>query len=86
MKPAYLVYPLHVYSLILCTTLVSKANPAFAQASNIVPDDTLGDESSQVIENFNGQPTEVITGGAQRGQNLFHSFQEFNVSEGRALV
>ena len=28
---------------------------------------------------------ETITGGAQRGQNLFHSFQEFNVTEGGAV-
>ena len=84
MKSAYLFSPLHFYSLILFTTLVSKADSALAQASNIVPDNTLGDESSQVIENFNGQPREVITGGAQREQNLFHSFQEFNVKEGRS--
>lgn len=44
---------------------------------------TIGEESSQVIENVNEQPIEVITGGAQREQNLFHSFEEFNVSEGR---
>ncbi|MGF2012977.1 filamentous hemagglutinin N-terminal domain-containing protein [Nostoc sp. DedVER01b] len=56
-----------------------------AQQSNIVPDKTLGAESSQVIGNLNlqGQPTEVITGGATRQINLFHSFQEFNISEGR---
>jgi large exoprotein involved in heme utilization and adhesion len=55
------------------------------QQSNIVPDNTLGTESSQVIGNLNfqGQPTEVITGGATRGINLFHSFREFHVSEGR---
>ena len=69
--------------LILIVTLLCKVNPAYSQASNIVPDNTLGDENSQVIENAEGQPKEVITGGAQRGQNLFHSFQEFNVSEGR---
>ncbi|MBW4695403.1 MAG: filamentous hemagglutinin N-terminal domain-containing protein [Lyngbya sp. HA4199-MV5] len=57
-------------------------NYAFAQ-SVIVPDETLGAESSQVIQNFNGQPTEVITNGARRGQNLFQSFREFNISVGR---
>ncbi len=30
-----------------------------------------------------GLPIEVIAGGAQRGQNLFHSFSQFNVSAGR---
>ncbi|MEH1934519.1 MAG: filamentous hemagglutinin N-terminal domain-containing protein [Nostoc sp.] len=54
-----------------------------AQQSNIVPDNTLGAESSQVIGNFQGQPIEVISGGATRQINLFHSFREFNVSEGR---
>ena len=51
--------------------------------SSIIADDTLGAETSLVIENFNGLPIELITGGAVRGQNLFHSFEEFNVSEGR---
>ncbi|MBN3940189.1 MAG: filamentous hemagglutinin N-terminal domain-containing protein [Nostoc sp.] len=54
-----------------------------AQQSNIVPDNTLGAESSQVIGNFQGQPIEVITGGAIRQINLFHSIGEFNISEGR---
>jgi filamentous hemagglutinin family protein len=54
-----------------------------AQQSNIVPDNTLGAESSQVIGNFQGQPIEVITGGSSRQSNLFHSFQEFNISAGR---
>ncbi|MDJ0616781.1 MAG: S-layer family protein [Calothrix sp. MO_192.B10] len=62
---------------------VSFINPCFAQSSNIVPDNTLGNESSQVTENFQGLPVEVIRGGARRGINLFHSFREFNVSEGR---
>jgi len=42
---------------------------AFAQ-SNIVPDDTLGAESSVVTPNFDDLPVEVIDGGAQRGANL----------------
>ncbi|HEY9834596.1 MAG TPA: filamentous hemagglutinin N-terminal domain-containing protein, partial [Stenomitos sp.] len=57
-------------------------NRSLAQ-SNIVPDATLGAESSFVVPNFNGLPVEAIAGGAIRGQNLFHSFAEFNVSEGR---
>ncbi|NER51919.1 MAG: S-layer family protein [Symploca sp. SIO1A3] len=58
-------------------------NPVLAQ-SNIVPDTTLGaGENSQVTPDFLGLPIEVITGGAQREQNLFHSFTEFNVAAGR---
>ncbi|GAB4145054.1 MAG: hypothetical protein Fur0046_22610 [Cyanobacteria bacterium J069] len=38
-----------------------------------------------VIPNLilNGQPSEAIIGGATRDRNLFHSFQQFNVSAGR---
>ncbi|MEW6498958.1 MAG: filamentous hemagglutinin N-terminal domain-containing protein, partial [Cyanobacteriota bacterium] len=61
---------------------IFPGNRALAQ-SNIVPDDTLDGESSFVVPNINGLPVEAIGGGAQRGQNLFHSFEEFNVSEGR---
>ncbi|BAY22236.1 filamentous hemagglutinin-like protein [Calothrix sp. NIES-2100] len=57
---------------------------ALAQSSNIVPDDTLKSESSLVEQNFLGLPIELIQGGAIRGVNLFHSFREFNVSEGRS--
>ncbi|NJM24033.1 MAG: filamentous hemagglutinin N-terminal domain-containing protein, partial [Richelia sp. SM1_7_0] len=57
--------------------------PVSAQSA-IAPDNTLGTESSNVVTNFNGAPTEVITGGATRGINLFHSFREFSVSEGRS--
>ena len=62
--------------------LSTSGNRAFAQ-SNIVPDTTLGAESTFVVPNFSGLAVEAIGGGAVRGQNLFHSFQEFNVSEDR---
>ncbi|MBU7585908.1 MAG: S-layer family protein [Nostoc sp. TH1S01] len=55
-------------------------NSAFAQ-SLIVPDTTLGTENSSVIRDDSGL-VEGIIGGAQRGQNLFHSFREFNVQAG----
>ncbi len=71
-------------SRLVLGVVVSMATPiaSFAQ-SNIVPDSTLGAENSTVIQNFGGQPVEAIAGGAQRGANLFHSFREFNVSQGR---
>jgi filamentous hemagglutinin family protein len=59
------------------------ADSAFAQ-SLIIPDGTLGNESSRVVPNEFGGSTEVLMGGATRGNNLFHSFLELNVSEGRA--
>ncbi|MEO0406263.1 MAG: filamentous hemagglutinin N-terminal domain-containing protein [Cyanobacteria bacterium P01_A01_bin.135] len=51
-----------------------------------MPDDTFRNERSQVVENADGLPIEVIEGGARRSQNLFHSFREFNVSEGRSAL
>ena len=58
--------------------------PSFAQ-SNITPDNSLGNEASQINENINikGIPSTLVEGGAKRGQNLFHSFSEFNIDEGR---
>ncbi len=61
------------------------SNYVFAQ-SNIIPDDTLGSDRSLVtpLDTINNLPVDLIDGGAVRGINLFHSFQELNVSEGRA--
>ena len=54
--------------------------------AQLIPDATLGSENSianpQVI---NGLPSDQIDGGAIRGSNLLHSFQEFNVGEGRGV-
>ncbi|MEM7062607.1 MAG: filamentous hemagglutinin N-terminal domain-containing protein [Cyanobacteria bacterium P01_B01_bin.77] len=69
-------------SILFSVGIVNFENHAWAQ-SFIVSDDTLGLEQSQVVENFQGLPIEIISGGAIRGQNLFHSFSEFNVSEDR---
>ncbi|MGK7905095.1 MAG: filamentous hemagglutinin N-terminal domain-containing protein, partial [Hormoscilla sp.] len=51
----------------------------------ILPDNTLGPESSVVTPAVtNGIESHQIDGGAVRGANLFHSFSEFNVNSGAA--
>ncbi|MBP5971802.1 filamentous hemagglutinin N-terminal domain-containing protein [Brasilonema sp. CT11] len=59
-------------------------NSASAQ---IVPDNTLGNEKSQVTNNPNirGLPAQLIEGGAIRGVNLFQSFSQFNVGNGERV-
>jgi filamentous hemagglutinin family protein len=58
---------------------LNYTNEAKAQ---ITPDRSLGNESSVV--NSSGD-RDQINGGATRGTNLFHSFQDFNVDEGRSV-
>ncbi|MDT9339577.1 filamentous hemagglutinin N-terminal domain-containing protein [Trichodesmium erythraeum 21-75] len=63
--------------------LAFSLSPIVATAQ-IVPDDTLGKESSVVVpDNIKGIPSERLEGGAIRDGNLFHSFGEFNVGEGQ---
>ncbi|MCU0535298.1 MAG: filamentous hemagglutinin N-terminal domain-containing protein [Hydrococcus sp. Prado102] len=47
--------------------------------AQIVPDNTVGSQ----VERVNAK-RDRITGGTTRGSNLFHSFREFSISEGRA--
>lgn len=56
-----------------------------ASFAQIAPDPTLSAESSVVTPNLviNGMQSDRIDGGAKRGTNLFHSFQEFNIESGR---
>ncbi|MGK7919635.1 MAG: filamentous hemagglutinin N-terminal domain-containing protein [Trichodesmium sp.] len=61
-------------------TYIEGKNYANAQ---IIPDQTLGQESS--IINSIDDLKKQIEGGAIRGSNLFHSFQEFNVGEGKSV-
>ncbi|WP_261219741.1 filamentous hemagglutinin N-terminal domain-containing protein [Ancylothrix sp. D3o] len=55
--------------------------------AQIIPDASLGRENSTVRGNveFNGQVINRIDGGALRGINLFHSFEQFNVGEGTGV-
>ncbi|MFW5664500.1 MAG: filamentous hemagglutinin N-terminal domain-containing protein [Coleofasciculus sp.] len=50
--------------------------------AQLIPDDTLGAERSIVVPQ---DVRDLIQGGARRGSNLFHSFQEFNVDPGQQV-
>lgn len=64
--------------------LHSLGAPATAQ---LLPDSSLGAESSVVVETLEGgiSPKLIIEGGAGRGAQLFHSFQDFNVAAGQRV-
>ncbi|MEH2202452.1 MAG: filamentous hemagglutinin N-terminal domain-containing protein [Nostoc sp.] len=69
---------------VLAHVIFCSENHALAQ---IPPDGTLGNNSSKVTRNVNikGSTADRIDGGATRGANLFHSFQEFNVGKSQRV-
>jgi filamentous hemagglutinin family protein len=68
-------------NILLWGMLASSGHPTVAQ---IVPDATLGIESSVVTPLDDvGLPIDLIEGGATRSGNLFHSFLEFNIDAER---
>jgi filamentous hemagglutinin family protein len=73
-----------LYGLLSISAIALYGNISPAQGQ-IVPDETLDEESSRVTPNveIKGTPSDRIDGGATRGTNLFHSFSEFNVGEGQ---
>jgi filamentous hemagglutinin family protein len=58
-----------------------------AALAQTIPDHTLGSESSTVNQDvtIGDRLVDLIEGGATRGNNLFHSFSEFNVGDGSAV-
>ncbi len=77
----YKWWQLRLANLLALVAAIAGANEcALAQ---IVPDNTLGQESSVVIPSPN---FDLIDGGATRGANLFHSFEQFNVKEGGRAI
>ena len=70
-------------SLPLVTT-VSLACFTYPVSAQVIPDNSLGSESSIVTPNVTVKDAiaDFIEGGAVRGNNLFHSFSEFNVGNG----
>jgi filamentous hemagglutinin family protein len=73
-----------LYALTGCFVNTLWLNCAYAQ---ITPDETLGTEKSNIIQNVNvkGALGDLINGGAIRDSNLFHSFREFNIGEGQRV-
>ncbi|MEM9485899.1 MAG: filamentous hemagglutinin N-terminal domain-containing protein [Cyanobacteria bacterium P01_F01_bin.116] len=70
----------HSYQLCLWSSILILAEPCFSNAASaqIVPDLTLGSESS-LFDNS------LITGGATRETTLFHSFSLFNIADGENI-
>ena len=74
------------WQLMVFCTIALWADSALAQRRPI-PDETLGGERSIVTpqDDLGGLPGDQISGGAQRGDNLFHSFREFGIDPGRSV-
>lgn len=75
---------LRVTSLVISGILITSNDHAWGQ---LVPDNSLGDKSSIVRPDTvaNSVTINEVRGGALRGKNLFHSFQEFNINEGKGV-
>ena len=77
----FITCPCSKFRFVLLTILLTVINAKAAQAQ-ITPDNTLGNEASQVTEaTIQSLATDLIEGGAIRGDNLFHSFSDFNVAD-----
>jgi filamentous hemagglutinin family protein len=70
-------------TLLLGISVVTALGWQYPGVAQLVPDGTLGNESSVVTPNASvqGNPADLIEGGAQRGSALFHSFADFNVND-----
>lgn len=82
-------FNLKLVGFVVTTAILSfSVECAWAQQSNLIkPDHTLGVESSIIKPNveIKGSSSDLIEGGASRGVNLFHSFEEFNIGEGNRV-
>ena len=78
------LYPLGLVGVVTLTGLgIWEARYPFSAIAQPVADETLGAERSQVLDI--GGANFFIDGGANRGVNLFHSFQEFGVENGGSV-
>ena len=80
-------YPHRRITELLCFFLFSIVTFPACVSAQVRGDRTLGTENSIVTPNIeiNGILSDRVDGGAIRGRNLFHSFSELNVAEGRGI-
>jgi filamentous hemagglutinin family protein len=70
-------------SLTILGVFAFSEDAAFAQ---VIRDNTLGTENTIVTPQLiNNQPINQIDGGAIRGTNLFHSFEQFSIPTGSTV-
>ncbi|NET01684.1 MAG: filamentous hemagglutinin N-terminal domain-containing protein [Sphaerospermopsis sp. SIO1G1] len=81
LKTVYPFYQLLLTTLFFTGGIVTTTNTRVT--AKITPDNTLGKENS-VVHRVNDLK-DLINGGATRGKNLFHSFENFNVGENRSV-
>jgi len=72
----------HRYSVLFGLSVTLSLAPIFQVNAQLIPDNTLGKENSIVTPS---QLLQRIDGGAIRGSNLFHSFKEFNIDNGKSV-
>ncbi len=75
------IAPVCAFGAAVLQTVAFSFNSTLAQELKPVGDNTLGAESSVVTPT--SPQADRIDGGAIRGANLFHSFSQFNIGEGR---
>lgn len=73
--------------MIAAISLFGSIGHAHWAQAQIVPDQDMGDEASTVMHDVmvRGDLADLIEGGTVRGENLFHSFTEFNIGEGQRV-
>ncbi len=73
---------------LLCKSFLILAFLSYSikATAQLVPDSSLG-TNSIVVPNqiINSTPSDLVNGGAIRGQTLFHSFRDFNILYGRGV-
>ncbi|MEL6462274.1 MAG: filamentous hemagglutinin N-terminal domain-containing protein [Cyanobacteria bacterium J06621_15] len=71
------------HSVLFSLSVAFALVPVASVKAQLLPDNTLGKENS-VINSINSLE-DRIDGGAIRGANLFHSFKEFNIDNGKSV-
>lgn len=71
-------------ALYIASMICFFSPPIYAQ---VIPDNSLGNENSIATPNITVKDTiaDLIQGGAIRGNNLFHSFSDFNIRNGNTV-